>query len=125
MLALFACGGNSTAPESDELVFPDSGLSYINHIQPVFLRDCTSAGCHNAIDRTSGLDLETNFPTFQGDISLNPVVIPYDPTGSVLYRVLLGPDGQIPQQPPNRAPLSDEAIRAIRTWIEEGASTTN
>lgn len=115
------CSKDSTSAK--DFVFPDSNLSFQKHIQPeIFIPYCANPGCHTTVDRASGLDLETPTPTFINDVG-ESVVIPGDADGSRLYQVLLGP---IPPNiermpPPGRTPISDNMIKAIRTWINEGA----
>ncbi|UCF63525.1 MAG: hypothetical protein JSW33_13315 [bacterium] len=105
--------------EPQEIVYPDSNLSFIEHIQPIFQRDCANSGCHTSSSPASGLDLETLTPTF---ISENgPVVIAFNADQSRLYLVLLSDYMGIPRMPRGRAPLSINKITAIRTWINEGA----
>lgn len=111
------CKKNSTEPE--EFLYPDSNLSFIEHIQPIFQRDCATSGCHISTSPQNGLDLETLTPTFT---SINgPVVIAFDADQSRLYRVLLSDYLGISRMPKGRGPLSTGKITAIRTWINEGA----
>jgi hypothetical protein len=112
------CNKKSTQPES--IVYPDSNLSFIQHIHPIFINNCVSGGCHESAVPAAGLDLETLAPTFNG-----PVVIPFDANQSRLYRLLLSDYMGIPRMPRGRGPLPDNAINAIGTWINEGASINN
>ena len=110
---------NKSSNEPQEIVYPDSNLSFIEHIQPIFQRDCANSGCHTSVSPASGLDLETLTPTF---ISNNgPVVITFNADQSRLYLVLLSDYMGISRMPNGRAPLSAYKIKAIRTWIDEGA----
>ena len=111
------CKKNSTEPE--DFLYPDSNLSFIEHIQPIFQRDCANNGCHTTTSPQNGLDLETLTPTFT---SINgPVVIAFDADQSRLYRVLISDYQSISRMPKGRGPLSTGKITAIRTWINEGA----
>ncbi len=121
IISLTQCSKDSTSPDS--VVYPDSNLSFIQHIQPIFLRNCVSSGCHETISPANGLDLESSTPNFT---SVNgTVIIPFDADQSRLYRVLLSDYAGISRMPRNRAPLAENMIRAIRTWINEGALITN
>jgi hypothetical protein len=114
---LLQCKKNST--QAEEFVYPDSNLSFMNHIQPIFQRDCATSGCHTSSSPQNGLDLETLTPTFQ---SINgPVIITFEADQSRLYRVLIADYMGISRMPKGRAPLSTAKITAIRTWINEGA----
>ena len=122
-ILLFAnCNKKSTEPEN--MTFPDSNLSFQQHIHPIFLHDCVSSGCHENGQPAAGLDLETLTPTFTSGNN-RIVVFPNDPDQSILYRVLLGNYLGISQMPKNRLQLSDAKIKAIRTWIQEGAYINN
>ncbi|MCK5452924.1 MAG: hypothetical protein KAJ16_01110 [Calditrichia bacterium] len=111
------CKKNSTEPE--EFIYPDSNLSFIDHIQPIFQRDCATSGCHTGTPPQNGLDLGTLTPTFMSNNG--PVVIAFDADHSRLYRVLLSDYLGISRMPRGRGPLSTGKITAIRTWINEGA----
>ena len=52
-------------------------------------------------------------------------VVRGQPDESELYKRLLGPTENGGQMPPNGPPLTDEAIEAIRVWIENGAPDWN
>ena len=63
----------------------------------------------------------------QGDSNNGPVVIPFNPDSSLLYRVLLPMPVIVPnepiccQMPKNAEPLSLEQQTIIYNWINEGA----
>jgi hypothetical protein len=115
------CSNESTKPE--ETVFPDSNLSFSQHIHPVFLQNCAFSGCHSNVNPQNDLDLETLTPTFN---SINGrVLFEFNADQSRLYLVLLGSYQGINRMPRNRAPLSNATIIAIRTWINEGAIINN
>lgn len=115
---LVECDKKSTEPPV--ISYPDSNLSFIQHIHPIFIENCAFSGCHESIGPVNGLDLETLTPSFN---SVNgPVIIPFDANSSRLYRVLLSDFAGISRMPKNRAMLPDAQIKAIQTWIEEGAS---
>jgi hypothetical protein len=122
MMLAGQCSDDPTNPE--ESVYPDSGLSFSQHIHPIFIENCAARnGCHTSVNPANGLDLETPAPTFN---SINgPVVIPFDAQASRLYLLLIGEYQGISRMPLNSAPLSDNKIRAIRIWINEGALTSN
>lgn len=110
--------------ENEPPPLPEKNLSYSQHIRPIFLDYCASApGCHRSQDQAGGLDLESPFPNFLSNSG--QVVIPEDPQHSLLFQLLLGQVGSIPRMPLNRPPLSEAYIRAIETWISEGAKVNN
>ena len=120
-LLLPNCGKETTEPEP--VVYPDSNLSFNEHIHPIFLSNCATSGCHESVSPAKGLDLETLTPSF---ISVNgPMIIPFNASQSRLYRLLLSSDAGTPRMPLNRAPLLTSQIEAIRIWINEGAIINN
>ncbi len=117
----FSCKNNTDAGPPP---LPEKNLSFSQHIRPIFLDYCANApGCHRAQDAAGGLDLESPFPTLIGNSG--KVVIPGDPEHSLLFQVLISNVGDIPRMPLNRPPLGESYIRAIETWIAEGAKINN
>ncbi len=111
------CQKNTTEPNN--VIYPDSNLSFIQHIHPIFMDHCAFSGCHESVSPANGLDLETLNPTFNS--ANGPAVIPFNAEQSLLYRLLLSDYLGLPRMPPGRAPIPDNQIRAIGTWIDEGA----
>ena len=128
LLAGFNSCKSETGPENMEQdVYPDSNLSYSQHIRPIFLSDCSStiANCHQSAVRAGGLDLESDPPDFHSNNGL--MVIPSLSSQSYLYTLLFGPEPSIGARrmppPEYSSSLSEGKIRAIGTWIDEGAIT--
>ncbi|MFZ0391447.1 MAG: c-type cytochrome domain-containing protein [Calditrichia bacterium] len=118
LIAAAGCSKKSTQPE--QFTYPDSNISFAEHIHPIFIQDCASgSGCHSSGQSAAGLDLQSLTPDFTNDQGL-PVVFPNDAENSPLYRVLLGPFNGMPQMPP-LTQLPSSKIKAIRIWINEGA----
>lgn len=125
-LILAGCKDSSSSNEQDQDIYPDSMLSYSRHIRPIFLEDCAMpGGCHHSSVKDGGLDLETDPPNFQGNHG--PVIQPLSSTGSLLYQLLFTTVNGIPRMPPPEYStyLSDPKIKAIGTWIDEGANPSN
>jgi len=105
------------------ITYPDSMLSYTQHIRPIFLDNCVQGNCHGGF-RAGRLDLETDPPNFQSNSGL--VVIPFSKTNSLLYILLFVSDSGIPRMPLDRiSGLLDAEKTAIGTWIDEGANPAN
>ncbi len=112
-LIVFGCE-DSTGPGSD-IVFPDTDVSYSQHVQPLFDQTCALSGCHNDATRAGDLSL-----TSYHNLTQRPnIVVPGDPNSSLLYLRITGQIGQ--QMPLNRPPLTQNQQEGIRTWIVEGA----
>lgn len=102
-------------PDSRDIVFPESNVSYAQHVQPLFDRTCAVSGCHDTATKQSNLSLQS----YREATARPGIIVPGDPDGSVLVQRI---EGKIqPRMPYNRPPLSDNQIRGIRQWILEGA----
>ena len=125
ILTIVSCSSDDSGMNPDEGVFPDSNLSYALHIQPIFFEDCaTVPGCHQSSSRAGGLDLESSNPTFIGDDGL--MIQAFNAQQSYLFQSLFDDvSGITPRMPPNAPRISDAKIKAIETWINEGALTAN
>lgn len=112
----FSLTCDEEANNPDEIVFPDSNVSYGRHVEPLFSRTCIFSVCHSSTGRAGGLSLET-----YSDAIFQPgVIIPRNPDDSRLIRRVEGRDGLI-RMPMNLPPLSDAQIKGLRQWILEGA----
>ena len=116
-LLLLSCNDDASGPGtgSGEIVFPESDVSYGEHVQPLFDRRCASSGCHDSGTRAGDLSLES-----YTDATARPgIIIPGNPDVSVLVQTI---EGTLPIMPPlNSPPLTDNQIKGIRRWILEGA----
>ena len=125
------CSKDTTKP--DDFVSPDSIIIFSEHIhKAIFLTDCANRiGCHILGEPAAGLDLESPFPSFSTASNRPNLIVEGYPLSSVLYLVLwkdyppdsFDPQG-ISQMPKNSPMLSEEKIKAIRIWIQEGAKIT-
>jgi hypothetical protein len=122
---MISCEKNPSDP-SDEIVLPDSNLSYSQHIQPLFFSKCASeSGCHSPNiggGPARGLDL-TNYGVIRTHMidGSELIVIEFQATESFLYNILLQPLSGRRRMPPDRESLSPNNIQGIKTWIDEGA----
>ncbi|MBI3004375.1 MAG: hypothetical protein HYY49_03055 [Ignavibacteriales bacterium] len=100
------------------VVFPDSNVSYSQHLEPLFQQGCALSTCHGRASQ-GGLNLETpsytklmNHPT--------RLVVAMEGENSLLVQRI---DGRVqPQMPLNRTPLNKNQIDGIKKWINEGAA---
>ena len=113
----FYSGCDDTGTEVDNQQLPDSDLSFRAHIQPIIEVKCNSSGCHDDGSRAGGLSL-TSWVNVTADAS---IVFPGEPQNSKLVWAIEGQAGIQPMPPIGYAPLTPQQIRAIKTWIDEGA----
>jgi len=113
VISLPACDDSGTRP-GDEIVFPESDVSYAEHVQPFFNLRCANYGCHEDATRAANLSL-TSYVT----LNERPgIIIPGDASSSLLMQKI---DGRLPH--PIEVPiiLNENQLTGIRTWINEGA----
>ena len=120
MMVVISCASNPN--DSKTISFPSENISFFSHVQPFFEEKCS---CHTAggeniqqMDLTSAAAVE--------DLKYTRYLLPGDPSRSDLYRVMEYPAAIEPQMPPNpNLPANSNQINGIKTWILEGADTTN
>ncbi|MFM7080299.1 MAG: c-type cytochrome [Bacteroidota bacterium] len=100
-----AFGGCTREPELES--YPE--VSFANEVRPIIAANCTQAGCHGPEGRQFPL---TNHEEIAG------AVTPYNARKSDLYKSITGRAERL--MPPS-GPLSDDQIRTIFVWIEQGA----
>ena len=100
-------------------------VDYTTQVQPIFYNHCLD--CHVAVNGSGALELDSYEYLMQGDSNNGPVVFPFNPDSSLLYRVLLPMPVIVPnepiccQMPKNAEQLSLEQQTIIYNWINEGA----
>lgn len=109
---LYGCS-QSAVTNSNAIVFPDSLVSYRNHVQPFFNLRCGQ--CHSDSYAAGGIRL-TQYSYLLFD---RPnLIVPGKPDESlvnqVLERLIAHQAGQIESIPSNQ-------IIGMRTWVAEGA----
>jgi len=106
-----SCDDSLTSSDIDNLVMPDSNVSYSMHIAPVFEIKCVP--CHNSQRSEAGLDLSSWV-----NATRDPrIIFPGDDSTSVLVWTI---ERISTPMPPNEW-LKRNHINGIRIWIREGA----
>lgn len=131
VIGFSACRDTSNpVTKIDEIVFPDSNISYAKHVQPLFFAACASAGCHESARKgnienrgNDNLDLTLYAGLWNADYT---IITPPDTSNSILvwcieWRPILN---IYPMPPPPKNQLSQNQIRGIKRWILEGAKDT-
>jgi hypothetical protein len=107
------CKDSGTDP-GDEIVFPDSNVSYTAHVQPYMALRCATYGCHDESSRAGNLCLTTYM-----DMTSRPgIVIPKDSKSSLLMQRI---DGRLPHPPNVPIIINQNQLNGIKRWIDEGA----
>jgi hypothetical protein len=108
-----SCDDSLTSTDIDNIVMPDSNVSYLAHVAPVFEVKCVP--CHNSQRSEAGLDLSswvnaTRDPT---------IIFPGSDSTSILVFTIERIPPYAPMPPYEW--LKRNHINGIRTWIREGA----
>lgn len=111
---LASCDSSNPVKQLQQIVFPDSGVSYSQHVQPVFNVTCTYSGCHDDASRAGSLSL-TSWSNTNADPGN---VVPYDPDHSKLVQIL-------ERKLIHSGPLdtTQNHIKGIRQWVKEGGKS--
>ena len=121
VLVLFA-GCQSEIIDNAGTIVEVEMVSFASDVLPIFMDSCGGVGCHIG-ENASGVNL-TNYQATINSVGASygtRVVLPRDGTGSPLVEKLFPSPSFGSQMPLARPALSDEAVRTIRTWIDEGA----
>ena len=108
-----SCNDSITSSEINNIVMPDSGVSYSMHIAPVFEVKCVS--CHN--DQRS--DGGVNLSSWTNVVRDPSIVFPGSDSTSILVWAIERYPSVAPMPPSEW--LNRNHINGIRTWIREGA----
>ncbi len=110
---------NQPIVNDKDIVFPDSNVSYQNHVQPFMMLKCAYRGCHSSEDRAGGRDMTTWFALFETEnVGL---VIPYNPEQSRFVQILKASPPHQGYFTFQKGYFSENHINGIITWINEGA----
>ncbi len=106
------CGANDIT-NSDQIVFPDSNVSFTQQVQPFLTLSCDSYGCH---DQSRSDNKYVALNSFADVRTINVVNQPGDTTCN-LVRIVLGIDLT------HAAPIHPTANQriGIKQWVKEGA----
>ena len=94
--------------EPDLTGYPE--VKFATEVQPIIAANCTQSGCHNNVDGE-----EFSLVTYEEIIGY---ITPYKSYKSSLYKTIVGKAERM--MPPSQ-PLTDDQIRTIFVWIEQGA----
>ena len=113
--AVVGVGCSDFVTDPREIIFPDRDVSYSAHLQPLFDLSCATAGCHEDYTMAGNLRLLSHADLFQRA----GLVRPNDSTSSLLRHVLRG---FVLHPAVTDPPLTENQVRGIAIWIQEGAS---
>lgn len=95
---------------------PDTPVSYTRQVKPLFDKQCVS--CHSGGAAGGGYSLTTRAALLAGGRH-GTAVVPRNSAESILVKYLTGE--LQPRMPSGAPPLSQDTIRLVRRWIDQGA----
>ncbi|MFM8438088.1 MAG: hypothetical protein ACKOAX_06400 [Candidatus Kapaibacterium sp.] len=110
-IAFTGCMSGTGITQPQDVVFPDSNVRYLQHVQPLLQLGCAFNGCHAAGSR---IPLDSYIALFQTP----GLVIPGKPESSMLVQVITG---VLPHTYP-LVSITENHRRGIATWVREGAN---
>lgn len=112
LLLLCFCSGIFSACNHKADLSALPAISFSNNVQSIIVGNCTQSGCH-----ADGSDRPHSLTTYDDVIKR---VSPGDANSSQLYERIAGQSGNI-MPPAPQAMLTNDQIRTIYLWIEQGA----
>ncbi len=98
---------------SHEAIIPNSPLvSFSNDVQGIIIGNCTQSGCHPSSSDHEKFSLVTYDDVLK-------IVEPGNARNSKLYETITGHGTLMP--PSSQSSLTDQQIKYIYLWIEQGA----
>lgn len=122
LMAVFlmaGCDDTVSNKQIDEIIVPDSMISYSKYIQPVLTIKCASSGCHDDQTKAGSLSC-TNYLSLTHSSNAN-LIVPGSPQTSTLVQSIKGLSSNPMPPLPNPYPLTQNQIKGIETWVKEGA----
>lgn len=129
LLALLACGGDSSGPGGGG--GGGGGFSLSLDVQPILSSNCALSGCHATVGAQLGLDLSSGrtFASTVGipavELSTMNLVTPSNTAQSYLVHKIEGTQASVGgiggRMPLGGSALSATQIATIKGWIDAGA----
>jgi hypothetical protein len=93
-------------------------IDFNTEVKPILNKRCIS--CHGGVKRNANFSLLFRKDALDTVESGKPAIIPFHPEQSEMIRRLSSKDPEV-RMPYKEEPLSDEEIRVLTRWIDEGA----
>ncbi|MBU3699477.1 MAG: hypothetical protein FGM33_05620 [Candidatus Kapabacteria bacterium] len=114
-IALSACGDNIVTNPND-IIFPDTNVSFRAHVLPFIALSCGIGGCHADVNPAAGIRL-TSYSTLMFD--RGNLIVPGKPDESLVIQVLNGtfshPWGFLQER------VTTNHRLGMIQWVREGA----
>ncbi len=93
-------------------------VDFVRDVRPIFQENCYS--CHGPEKQKSGLRLDIKAEAFRGGDGWGPSLIAGSASESPLIELVTSED-ESSRMPPEGEPLTEEEVRVLTRWIDEGA----
>ncbi|WP_026965971.1 DUF1553 domain-containing protein [Algoriphagus terrigena] len=93
-------------------------VDFSTEIKPILNKHCIT--CHGGVKQSGGFSILFEEEAFAVNESGLPAIVPGSPNSSELIKRLTHSDPEL-RMPYERAPLSEEEIDLLKTWIKQGA----
>jgi len=119
----WSCKDKISGPDLGQIVFPSSGVSYSQQVQPLFNQGC--GGQNNACHGPGTLgNLQYAFDDYIDATHRPDIIVRGAPDQSLLNLTIEGKTP--PKMPPAGSPaLTQNQITGMRVWVTEGAKGDN
>jgi hypothetical protein len=113
----YACDDTITGDDLDNIIIPDSNVSYSKYIQPVFTLKCATSSCHDDKTQAAGLTLTS----YGFAVASYSMIAPGNPSNSKVVWAIEGNGARLMPPYGVTKPMTANQIAGIKTWIKEGA----
>lgn len=111
---LLASCSDTLVSNPQEIIFPDTAVSYRNHVRPFLGLACAYSGCHSDEFPAGGVRLTSYFTLFESP----GLIIAGKPDQSKIILIL---ENTLPHPLTFQQRIAPAQQRGMRTWVGEGA----
>lgn len=114
VITIICTGCSNSISDPQDIVFPDTEVSYRKQVRPFMGLACAYSGCHSDDFPAAGVRLTTYSSFFESP----GLIIPSKPDQSKLILII---EGTLPHPITFQDRITIVQKRGMRTWVAEGA----
>lgn len=99
----------------NEIVFPETGVTYTQHVEPLLRFSCNAPGCHNSIDRQGNIILDSYEQLLMA--YTGAMIRSGDPENSLLIKIITR---QVMHSVLVDFRVNQNQIEGLKRWIKNG-----
>ncbi len=115
LILLYACMDNAIS-NPEEIIFPESNITYTQHVEPLLRFACNAPGCHNLMDRKANIILDSYEQLLMSYGGL--MIRKGDPDNSLLIKIIRR---EVPHSLIVDYRVNTEQLIGLARWIKDGA----